>query len=124
MLHPAVPLLRIFDPAIARRHYVDFLGFQVDWEHRFEPDLPVYLQIHRDALILHLTEHHGDCTPGARIRVRVDDLRGLHSEVRDQHYPYARPGVEETPWGDLEMTIADPFGNRITFYEPDLPPIS
>ena len=29
------PILRIFDEAKAREFYVDFLGFKVDWEHRF-----------------------------------------------------------------------------------------
>ena len=37
------PILRIFDEAKAREFYVDFLGFQVDWEHRFEPGLPLYI---------------------------------------------------------------------------------
>jgi len=30
------PILRILDEAKAREFYVDFLGFNVDWEHRFE----------------------------------------------------------------------------------------
>ena len=29
------PILRIFDIAKAREFYLDFLGFAVDWEHRF-----------------------------------------------------------------------------------------
>ena len=32
-----VPVLRSFDEAKAREFYVDFLGFTVEWEHRFEP---------------------------------------------------------------------------------------
>ena len=36
------PILRIFDLAKAKEFYVDFLGFKVDWQHRFEPDLPLY----------------------------------------------------------------------------------
>jgi hypothetical protein len=31
------PILRSFDEAKGREFYVDFLGFKVDWEHRFEP---------------------------------------------------------------------------------------
>jgi catechol 2,3-dioxygenase-like lactoylglutathione lyase family enzyme len=31
------PILRIFDDAKAREFYVGYLGFEVDWEHRFEP---------------------------------------------------------------------------------------
>ncbi|MBA4160284.1 MAG: VOC family protein, partial [Gemmatimonadetes bacterium] len=38
------PILRIFDEAKAKEFYVAFLGFTVDWEHRFEDDLPLYLQ--------------------------------------------------------------------------------
>ena len=37
------PILRIFDEARAREFYVDFLGFSVDWEHRFDSTLPLYL---------------------------------------------------------------------------------
>jgi catechol 2,3-dioxygenase-like lactoylglutathione lyase family enzyme len=33
-----IPILRIFDEAKARAFYVDWLGFKVDWEHRFEPE--------------------------------------------------------------------------------------
>jgi catechol 2,3-dioxygenase-like lactoylglutathione lyase family enzyme len=36
-LGKTTPILRIFDEAKAREFYVDFLGFKVDWEHRFEP---------------------------------------------------------------------------------------
>jgi hypothetical protein len=30
------PILRSFDEAKAREFYIDYLGFSVDWEHRFE----------------------------------------------------------------------------------------
>ena len=35
-LGTVTPILRIFDEAMAREFYVDFLGFKVDWEHRFD----------------------------------------------------------------------------------------
>ena len=40
-LQPPIPVLRIFDLALAKAFYVDWLGFRVDWEHRFEPGMPV-----------------------------------------------------------------------------------
>ena len=40
-----VPILRSFDEAKAREFYVDWLGFGVDWEHRFEPGAPLYMQV-------------------------------------------------------------------------------
>lgn len=39
------PILRIFDEAKAREFYVDFLGFKVDWEHRFGENFPLYMQV-------------------------------------------------------------------------------
>ena len=39
------PILRIFDAAKANEFYIDFLGFKVDWQHRFEDGLPLYMQI-------------------------------------------------------------------------------
>ena len=115
MLGAVTPILRIFDEAKARQFYVDYLGFKVDWEHRFAPDLPLYLQIARDGCVLHLSEHHGDCCPGAALRIAVDDIDALHAELTARHYGYARPEIEDTPWGSRELSIKDPFGNRLTF---------
>ncbi|MCG8291754.1 glyoxalase superfamily protein [Pseudomonas entomophila] len=111
---PAIPILRIFSVDKAREFYLDFLGFELDWEHRFAPDLPLYMQIHRDGLILHLSEHHGDATPGSAVFARVEDLKALERELLDKQYGYARPHAETVDWG-LEMQIADPFGNRLRF---------
>jgi uncharacterized glyoxalase superfamily protein PhnB len=110
------PILRMFDERKAREFYVDFLGFTVDWEHRFEPDLPLYLQVSRDGMVLHLSEHHGDACPGAAMRIQTSDIDALHVELTDKKYCYARPQVDDTPWGSREMSIKDPFGNRLTFF--------
>lgn len=73
------PLMRIFDVAKAREFYVDFLGFTVDWEHRFDETAPLYMQVSRAGLVLHLTEHHGDACPGSAVFVRVTGLRDFHT---------------------------------------------
>jgi catechol 2,3-dioxygenase-like lactoylglutathione lyase family enzyme len=114
----ATPILRSFDEAKARAFYVGFLGFAVDWEHRFEPGLPLYLQLSRGAVKLHLSEHHGDCTPGSAVRIAVDDVAALHAELAAKDYGFARPGLEEVPWGGRELSVKDPFGNRLTFFQP------
>ena len=114
-LSPVTPILRMFDEAKAREFYVGFLGFQVDWEHRFEPGLPLYLQVSRAGCVLHLTEHHGDCCPGAAMRIQCDDIDGFHAELAAKRYGYCRPSVEAMPWGSRDMTVRDPFGNRLTF---------
>jgi hypothetical protein len=108
------PILRIFDEAKAKDFYIAFLGFAVDWEHRFEEDLPLYMQISKDECILHLSEHHGDASPGAAMRIDTTDLEAFQASLLAKKYKYARPGIQEMPWG-RDMTIGDPFGNRLTF---------
>lgn len=115
-LGPVIPVLRMFDIAKAREFYLDFLGFAVDWEHRFEPDTPLYMQVSREGCALHLSEHHGDASPGATVRIAIDDIDTLHAELTAKHYRYGRPGVETMPWGLRELAAHDPFGNRLIFY--------
>ena len=115
----AIPILRIFDVAKAREFYVEFLGFAWDWEHRSDPDLPVYAQISRAGLRVHLSEHFGDGTPGTRIRLVTSGLAALHAELTARHYRHARPDIQVQPWGWREMAIADPFGNVLVFCEED-----
>ena len=109
------PIFRIFDEAKAKEFYVGFLGFKVDWEHRFEEHAPLYMQISKDACIIHLSEHHGDGSPGADVRIETDELESFHEQLLDKHYKYAGPGIEAMPWGSKDMTIRDPIGNRLTF---------
>lgn len=114
-LQPAIPLFRIFDHLLARGFYVDWLGFTVDWEHQFGPDFPRYLQVSRGDLVLHLTEHYGDCCPGAKVLIHIDDLEALHQELTSRPHPNMRPGIEDAPWNARVMEITDPFGNRLCF---------
>ena len=118
VLGAVTPILRIFDESRAREFYIGFLGFHVDWEHRFEPGMPLYLQVSRGGCILHLSEHHGDCCPGAALRIQDGDVGAYHAELAAKEYGYARPQVEEAPWGAREMTVKDPFGNRLVFTTP------
>lgn len=60
-----IPVLRIFDYPKTVEFYIDWLGFTVDWEHCFDENAPLYMQVSKGPITLHLTEHHGDCCPGA-----------------------------------------------------------
>jgi uncharacterized glyoxalase superfamily protein PhnB len=111
-----IPILRIFDEVKAKEFYVEFLGFRVDWEHRFSEDLPLYMQVSRDECIIHLSEHHGDCCPGGAMRIETTEIDAFQKELAAKKYKYYRPGIEKMPWGSRDMSIIDPFGNRLTFF--------
>lgn len=118
-LSAPVPILRIFDVAKAYEFYRDYLGFTVDWEHRFEPGLPLYAQVSRAAATLHLSEHHGDGTPGTTLWIAVDDIGALHAELASKQYGFARPGAPEDGPGGPGFEVVDPFGNTLRFAQPE-----
>jgi hypothetical protein len=117
VFQPPVPIFRIFDEEKARGFYQGLLDCKVDWEHRFEPNLPIYMQVSRGPLKLHLSEHSGDASPGGNMVVYTRGVVELQKRLIAKNYRYNRPGLEEQDWG-LECQVIDPFGNRIRFLEP------
>jgi hypothetical protein len=115
---PAIPVFRIYSREKSDEFYLGFLGCKIDWEHSFEPGGPVYMQVSRGGFVLRLSEHFGDGTPGANAYVRVTGIAELNRELNDKKYRHSRPGLQKQDWGMTEMTIPDPFNNRITFAEP------
>lgn len=116
-LSKVTPILRIFDEAKAREFYLEYLGFSIGFEHRFENGMPLYMGINRDDVTLHLTEHHGDACPGSAVRIQIDNVTKFHAELESKNYKHLNPGIEDMPWGSREVCLRDPFGNRLVFFE-------
>ncbi|WP_151115790.1 glyoxalase superfamily protein [Hypericibacter adhaerens] len=114
------PILRIFDEVKAKEFYVGFLGFDLDWEHRFGDNFPLYAQVSRAGLTLHLSGHHGDASPGSTVFVAMRGIHAFHRELTARNYAPMKPGIEDLPWG-LVMEVTDPFSNRIRFCEKPRP---
>jgi catechol 2,3-dioxygenase-like lactoylglutathione lyase family enzyme len=112
-----VPILRMYDVTATIRFYVEYLGCSLDWQDG-EGDRPVYLQVSRDEIRLHLSSHHDDGTPGTAVLVIVRNVEALHAELRKRGYPFLNPGIEPGPGNGREMQLIDPASNRIRFYEP------
>jgi len=112
-----IPILRIFSVEKAKEFYLGFLGFSLDWDHQTGENGPVFMQVSRNGLVLRLSEHYGDGSPGAAVTAEVTGLDGFHAELQAKKYPYMNPGIEEMEWGARVITVIDPFGNRIHFSE-------
>jgi len=114
------PIFRIFDYDKAVEFYVTWLGFKIDWEHRLL-DSPIYMQISLENILVHLTEHHGDCTPGARAFINnFVNLKAYHAALHEKAYKFNRPGLESVDWDPhvWSMQVIDPFGNKLSFHGP------
>jgi hypothetical protein len=106
----------MFDIEKTREFHVGYLGFEVRWEHRFTESLPLYLEIARGHCVIHLSEHHGDCTPISALRIAVSDAAALHIELSGKEYRYMKPGFDAA---EKEICLTDPAGNRLIFFQPD-----
>lgn len=88
------------DPAHRRRHrrggLVRPAGFTTDWEHRFEPGLPLFVSISRGPMRIFLSEHRGDARPDTLIYLRVHDVDSIAAEFGQS--------IQDQPWGpELEL---------------------
>lgn len=111
----AVPVLRIFDETLARDFYLGWLGFTEVFAHRFAPGLPLYLRVRRDDLVLDLSGHHGDGTPGTAVWIPVTDVLALQRELLANPFRGLRPGIDVDSPGGPTMDVLDPFGSTLRF---------
>lgn len=116
-----IPILRMFDEAATKQFYVDFLEFEIKFEHRFHDAAPLYMGLVKGDAEIHVSGHFGDGTPGTHIRVEATDLDDYAVRLRAKKYKHANPGdPQDQEWGCRELTIQDPASNALTFYM-DLP---
>lgn len=103
-----VPILRVADAGVAARWYAR-LGFEVDFEHRFEPHLPAYVGIRREGAQIHLSEHAGDANPHGLVYLWIEHVDSIAAEFG--------VAVDVQPWA-REVSLTDPDGNRLRVAEP------
>ena len=97
------PILRTDDADTAAAWYAR-LGFTKEWEHRFEPGLPLFVSISRGPMRIFLSEHRGDAHPDTLVYLSVDDVDAVAAEFGLQ--------VQQAPWGP-EVELRDLDGNRL-----------
>ncbi|WP_409473344.1 glyoxalase superfamily protein [Streptomyces sp. HC307] len=103
-----IPILRVADAAAAVRWY-ERLGFGKQWEHRFEPGLPAFVEVARGRMRLFLSEHTGDARPDTLVYLRVADVDAVAAEFGVQ--------AADAPWA-REIELRDPDGNRLRIGTP------
>ena len=110
----AIPHLRIlqYDQAVA--FYVDALGFEIDFEWRAEPGVPVYMGIRRGTLVAHLSELEGSGPPGdgRGMTLSVNDVDAWYEHLQQKGVVFEQE-LQQRPWGARDFIVHDPFGNTI-----------
>jgi len=111
----AIPVFGILNYTETIEFYIHFLGFIIDWQHRFGPSDPVYMQISHHGLVLHLSENKRFRT-GVFIFVETKGIDAFRDELKNKTTKYL-PEVTVTNWNTKQMEIEDPFGNLLRFNE-------
>lgn len=99
-----MPILRVADARAAVEWY-GRLGFVTEWEHRFAPELPLYMGIARASARIHLSEHSGDAQPGTLVYLYVRDVDAAAAAVGVDN-------IDDNDWG-RDFEVHDPDGNRL-----------
>jgi hypothetical protein len=118
-LQPPVPVLTIASAAEASKFYLDFLDFTADWGWDENGQRPLYAQISRSAVTLHLNEHRPD-RGTSELFIRCAGLDALKQALSRKPHGYALR-FRATADDRREIQITDPFGNVLRFSENNPP---
>ena len=102
------PILNVADARASIQWYAQ-LGFDVESEHAFGPDWPLYVRLRRGPAQLHLSEHRLDGGPVTHVYLYVEDVDAIHP---------AGAAAEDCPWGMREARLTDPDGNQVRVGSP------
>lgn len=117
MLQRSIPVLRMFDVEKTKAFYIDWLGFEIQFEHRFHEGAPNYIGIKRDDIEIHLSEHHGDCTPVSNVFMVCSAVEDLFNDIKSRPYKFYNPSLEKTFYNTNSFFLTDPSGNKLSFNE-------
>ena len=113
-MQTVIPQLRMTQADRSLAFYVGQLGFGIDWQHQFEPGLPLFVQLTREGQTIFLSGHAGDCQPGGAVYFWVPDADATYAAFTAQGVQPAK-SIEDTPWNTREFTLADPDHNLLRF---------
>lgn len=108
-----IPVFFIFNYTTTIEFYVDWLGFQIDWEHRFDENCAIYIQVSLGNTVLHLSDYYKDVSAGGMAFIECEGLEAYHKILTEKQGKFKCPILVNGAC----MTIVDPFTNQLVFSE-------
>jgi uncharacterized glyoxalase superfamily protein PhnB len=111
----AIPILRVAnaDNAVA---WYQRLGYEKEWEHRFEPSSPAFVSIARHGASRLFLSEHTDDAGGPLAAVTTVYLRVRNIDAIAERFDVE---IVEQSWGPREVCLTDPDGNRLRIGTPN-----
>ena len=98
-------------------HYVEWLGFNIDWEYR-EKQLPFVISITRDGFSFMLTEldtsSESETSTGSWTIIYVSDIEAVSEELNSRRYNSVKVQLYP-PLNIAQAHIKDPWKNLLVF---------
>ena len=106
-----VPVLSVGSYEETVSHYVEWLGFKVDWEYR-EEQLPFVVSITREGFSFMLAE--SETSNGSWTTIYVSDLEEMSEELNSRRSNSVK--IELYPPNDIaQIHVLDPWKNLLVF---------
>jgi hypothetical protein len=112
-----IPVFGIDSYAEAVAHYVDWLGFNLDWEWRETPTSPVIMAVSRQGASLMLNEFSDSATASSLV-LKVNDLAAFAREWNGRRAGSAEIVIAE-PYDIPTISVKDACGNHMDFQQPE-----
>ena len=110
------------DEAAAKAFYVDFLGFEIEWENRIEdsPESSLYMQ---NPAWLSGDSPQRPATPDAppaEVRIPVRGVQAFCNHILSIESKFPKPSVVDPRYSgkNTDMNLIDQFENYLVFWEP------
>ena len=117
MLNRTISMLRVTDARASEELFCNKLGFQKTWEHDPGEGYPVFLEVTRDNVSFHLSEHEGDGPFAIQVYIGVSDAKTLYDEFTAKGVPIGSE-PSEAEWGEVVFELKDLDGNTLRFGSP------
>lgn len=112
MTELAVPVLPVDDLDVARKFYVDQLGFSVGWEYHNDSGPEGMLGVQRGGMKITLDCPMSGHGRDACVSLEVTSADAYYHEWAGRGVEIKRPPKDEA-WGARTFGVTDPFGNTI-----------
>ncbi len=112
-----VPVLSVGSYEETVSHYVEWLGFNVDWEYR-EKQLPFVISITRDGFSFMLTEldtsSESETSTGSWTIIYVSDIEAVSEELNSRRSNSVKVQLYP-PLNIAQVHVKDPWKNLLVF---------
>ena len=107
MFQRTISMLRVKDARASEAFYRDKLGFKNSWEHDPGDGFPVFIEVSRDAVSFHLSEHEGDGPERIQVYVNVKDAQALYADLISKDVKIENPPEDVRPCGRIAQRSLD-----------------